>query len=229
MNSTGALAIFVKNPEISPVKTRLAATIGAENAKQFYELSLVATSSVARELKAGFSNLKIYWAVAEEESLNAKRWDSFQTISQGSGDLGARLTSVYQQLLRTHDFVCLIGADSPHISLETLKSAILSTAEKRVKNFVLGKTIDGGFYFFGGATQIPFSVWRNVEYSSDQTASQLIANLSHFGPIKFLEENFDIDTNEDLKRYFEMSNKSDRLLPEQKDLIRWAAALMEGI
>ncbi len=49
---SAAIAIFVKTPGLSPVKTRLAATIGEEKAKEFYLLSLKA---VEKTVKTVFS------------------------------------------------------------------------------------------------------------------------------------------------------------------------------
>lgn len=225
MNLRGALAIFVKTPELSPVKTRLAASIGAENARQFYELALTATSAMAGALQTSIPYLQIYWAVAETEGLRGKRWKSFPSIAQGSGDLGDRLNSVYQELLKTHHFVCFIGADSPHLSVENLRVGILQTAQHVGKKFVIGETFDGGFYFFGGGAKIPSSAWLGVEYSTDQTANQLAAGLLEFGEIERLEKNFDVDTVDDLRRYTKISSQADILLPEQRDLIHWAEGM----
>lgn len=225
MSLGGALAIFVKTPELSPVKTRLAATIGGDNARQFYELSLSATQAMARALQVEVPNLQIYWAVAEPEGLHAKRWDSFTAIGQGSGGLGARLNSIYQELLKKHHYVCFIGADSPHLDVKELKAGVLMTARNLGKKFVIGETLDGGFYFFGGSIPVSSSTWLGVEYSTDQTANQLTTKLSTFAEIERIRRNFDVDTVEDLKRYTSFSFGDGALLPEQRDLIRWVAGL----
>ena len=225
MSVSGSLAIFVKTPELSPVKTRLAASIGDENARQFYELSLSATKATAKALQSYFPNLQVYWAVAEVEGLNEKRWRSFPTVAQGSGGLGTRLDSVYQELSKRHHYVCFIGADSPHLSVENLRTGILQTARHLRKKFVIGETLDGGFYFFGGSVPVSPSIWLDVEYSTDETANQLITKLSAQGEFEHLEKNFDVDTAEDLKRYRNISSQVEILLPEQKVLIQWANGL----
>lgn len=221
MNLNGALAIFVKTPELSAVKTRLAVSLGAARAKRFYELSLIATRAIARDLQKNTANLRVYWAVAELAGLDAKRWASFPTVAQGVGSLGSRLNFVYQNLLKDHAFVCFMGSDSPHVSVEDLNDGILTTAQNKGKKFVVGEALDGGFYFFGGSTPIPRHVWHGVNYSTDQTANQLITRLSEFASIEQIKKNFDIDTAEDLRRYANLSTSSGAFLPEQLDLIRW--------
>ncbi|MGE3534905.1 MAG: DUF2064 domain-containing protein [Parachlamydiales bacterium] len=225
MSLGGALAIFVKTPELSPVKTRLAATIGGDKARQFYELSLLATQAMAKALQVEVPNLQIYWAVAEPEGLPSRRWDAFPALSQGAGGLGARLNFVYQELLRKHHYVCFIGADSPHLGVEDLKAGVLLTARNLREKFVLGETLDGGFYFFGGSIPVSSSSWLGVEYSTDQTADQLITKLSAFGGIEHIRKDFDVDTASDLERYATMSVANSKFLPEQKNLIRWVAGL----
>lgn len=225
MSSGGALAIFVKTPELSPVKTRLAASIGQEMANQFYELSLAATFAVAKSLEMKTPSLQIYWAVAETEGLDADRWGSFPALLQGAGGLGSRLNSIYQELLKKHHYVCFIGADSPHLHVEELRSGVLQTARNLGKKFVLGETLDGGFYFFGGSIPLPASTWQGVEYSTSQTANQLKSRLSALGEVALLKNNFDVDTIDDLSRISEISESNESLLPEQIELIRWSRFL----
>jgi hypothetical protein len=47
---SGAIAIFVKTPGVSPVKTRLAANLGQENAEAFHLASSRAVESIVRLL-----------------------------------------------------------------------------------------------------------------------------------------------------------------------------------
>lgn len=221
MSLGGALAIFVKTPGLSPIKTRLASSIGVESANRFYELAVAATRAVAGDLQDKIPNLHLYWAVAEEAGLDANLWSSFTTVFQGNGGLGRRLHTVYEELLKRHHYVCFVGADSPHLSPELIKSGILLTAKHLHRKFVLGETIDGGFYFFGGSVPLPPGLWLGVEYSTCNTARQLKSKLSQYGEIELLKPNFDVDTADDLRRYSHL----EAVLPEQQELIRWARTI----
>src|SRR5260221_460144 len=107
-----AIAVFVKTAGVSPVKTRLAASIGQEKAENFYSLSVKAIEATLKKLSAKDSNVVPYWAVAEKEALEVSRWSGFRRIFQRDGTLGHRLFSVYSELLKKHSTVLLIGADS---------------------------------------------------------------------------------------------------------------------
>jgi glycosyltransferase A (GT-A) superfamily protein (DUF2064 family) len=222
MRSGGALAIFVKTPGLSAVKTRLAASIGKELAGQFYSLSIDATKAVAQNVKDAVPDLKVYWSVAEAEGLLSPIWRDFPCVPQGDGSLGARLGRVYEQLIQEHEYVCFIGADSPHLAVDDLNAAILE-AKKR-SSFVLGETVDGGFYFFGGSAEIPRSVWESVEYSSGATSAQLKNALRPFGEVENVDEGFDIDTLNDLLVY-QTYVVTPTLLPEQENVIAWVWGL----
>lgn len=222
MRLKGALAIFVKTPEFSQVKTRLAAGIGQEGALLFYKQALEATAAFSRQVKVELVDLDVVWAVAEEQALKSDRWKEFGSVFQGEGGLGQRLHTVYTELLSRYDYVAFIGADSPHISSNEILKALLLTKKWRSEKFIIGETFDGGFYFFGGGLHLPKSVWTNVEYSSERTSQQLELELKKFGEIEKVEKNFDIDTIEDLHS---LSQCKTGLLPEQTRLIEWARAI----
>ena len=74
----GALAVFVKTPELSPVKTRLAASLGKAAAVAVYAECLGLSADMMRELPA---DVKPFWAVGELVGLKSKRWGSFRLYS----------------------------------------------------------------------------------------------------------------------------------------------------
>ena len=86
MNSIG-IAIFVKTPELSSVKTRLAATIGSEKAEQFYRLAVKAIEQTVATVCAD-KPIPPYWAIAEKQALDRPIWSGFTCLYGGSDDLG---------------------------------------------------------------------------------------------------------------------------------------------
>lgn len=217
---TGALAIWVKTPGLSPVKTRLAAAVGTAAAEEFYRLSAQAVGAVVRQaLRASPELLAPYWAVAEEAALTYPAWSDFPTVYQGEGDLGARLSHVYDTLLERHPWVIFIGADAPQITVELLAEAAQLVSE--TGDFVLGPADDGGYYLFGGATVLPRSLWVAVPYSAADTLEVFAELLRPLGPVRYLPETFDVDTWDQLARLScEMAGRPD-LLDEQEDVLRW--------
>lgn len=215
---TSAIAIFVKTPGFSPVKSRLATSIGQEKAEEFYKLSVMATYAIVVEaIKKSEGKIEAYWAVAEKDHLTDSLWNSFKTIPQGSGGLGERLATVYARLQKNHKKVFIVGADLPHLNYKEILRAFYKLTSS--SEFILGETEDGGFYLFGGRGIIERAIWNSIPYSSEETSSALIQKLgkSHF---IFLDKNFDIDYIEDLKKLADYPTEG--LLPEQVAVIDWA-------
>ncbi len=206
-----ALAIFVKTPGLSPIKTRLAATIGAVAAAEFYDLAVQAVAEVASA-----SSLTPYWAVAEAEGLEHPRWAGFATVSQGEGGLGARLDHVFSTLQARHGGVLLIGADSPQTT-----PALLMAAAARGDPFVMGRAEDGGFWLFGGARPIDAAVWLAVQYSLPDTANQLLHELAGAGDVAFVTAQHDVDEAADLASLRIALEAMEPRLPAQTALLLW--------
>lgn len=227
---TGAIAIFVKTPGLSPVKTRLAEAIGREAAERFYTLSVEATRGVIEQALQGNSLLELhlikpYWAIAETGGPVHPLWDGFDRIYQGRGGLGERLAHVYSELIQKHDFVLLIGADSPHLSPSLIRKAVIQLCAHDGRHFILGPSEDGGFYLFGGKTRVPSEVWTNVPYSQSSTAEALRRAIQDYGSLSEIDSFFDIDTISDLERLASITEASP-LLPEQKRVIAFAQTLV---
>ena len=213
---TGAVAIWVKTPGLSPVKTRLAATIGIQAAEQFYRLSTQAVAAVVRETaRAGI--LTPYWAVAEARALAHPAWQEFTTVFQGEGGLGSRLSHVYDALLEQHPWVIFIGGDAPQITADLLRDAVhlLESGE-----FVLGLAGDGGFYLFGGSRPVPRQAWEAVPYSDSRTARVLSDFLQPLAANR-LPVLFDVDTAEELQQLGPTLASLPSLLAEQRAVLEW--------
>lgn len=188
-----AIAVFVKTPGLSPVKTRLAATIGTAAAEQFYRLC---TEAIQEILESASDTMDVvpFWAVGEKAGLSHSIWQGFESIYTGEGDLGERQHHIYQTLLAKYQRVILIGADSPQLSLTHLNSAIEALNSH---SFAMGPAVDGGYYLFAGRAPIARDTWTNVTYSTGETASQLLARLPSKAAL--LESITDVDTIDDLR------------------------------
>ena len=217
-----AVAVFVKTPGLSPVKTRLSDAIGRESAEEFHLASARAIESViaeaCRSFAGGAGSLKPYWAVAEEEALTHPAWSGFETVLQGSGDLGMRLDHVYRELRARHDAVIFLGADSPQLS----PMILIEAAGKLLLggDFVLGRAMDGGYYLFGGTRELSTVLWTSVPYSTSMTARIFAAKLEELGVVEELPELLDVDTIEELKLLSAELASRDDLLPAQSKLGR---------
>lgn len=214
---TTALAIFVKTPGHSPIKTRLAAVIGAPAATEFYCLAAHAVAEVAG---AARDALQPYWAVAEHAGLDDPRWRDLPKLWQGVGPLGERLHHVYASLHATHEMVLLVGADSPQITPALLRRA-LNLLEEDDASFTLGPARDGGFWLFGGRAPIARETWCSVRYSYADTAKQLRQALHLRETPRVLPILTDVDTADNLATLAAALSVLRAPSPGQHALLRW--------
>jgi glycosyltransferase A (GT-A) superfamily protein (DUF2064 family) len=204
----GIVAIIVKTPGFSPLKTRLAKSIGKDRAEEFYRLSVRSTEGYITRALQLVPGLTATWAVAEVEGAEDSIWHAFATTVLSPGDLGHRLGRAYAYFLETYDYVLFVGADSPHVSGERLHEAVAGLANH---SFSVGRTTDGGFYIFGGKVPVPLEKWTSVLYSQPDTAQQLEKTFASLGTFAEVKTEFDIDTVEDL------ATLRDELLSRRKE------------
>ena len=197
------LAIFVKTPALSPVKTRLWPSIGQQQAIRLFEGSADATRSVVARTMSHCS-VQGYWAVAEAAAVNQTRWTGLPTIAQGDGGLGERMAQVYNQLRLDHHAAVLIGADSPQLQASALQAAAewLDSSEPRL---VIGPAEDGGFWLFGGNVELSSTTWTQPEYSSADTEVGFRTAMDQYG------EWLDLPTLRDLDRVDDIAVIADDL------------------
>ncbi len=222
---SASVAVFVKTPGLSPVKTRLGKAIGTEAALETYRTCLAAVTALLQTSRTHPGYFP-YWAVAEEEAIDLPIWSEFPRIVQPQyPGLAPRLHGVYSTLLQRHPGgVFLIGADCPHLPLRFLKDAHEALSRDDCLA-VVGPATDGGFTLFGSREDFPLSFWESITYSSDDTLEQLLNALKAWQSPKpgqrkvhHLPALTDIDSQEDLKRAWSEieSFDSDTTWPEQQ-------------
>lgn len=212
--ATAGLAIFVKTPGHSPLKTRLAAGIGREAAEAFHRLAVAAVAEVARAAQAQRPGLCVYWAVAEASALDDALWRDFPVLAQGEGDLGARMRTVCDQLRAMHGRALLIGADAPQLTAGDLCDACDALDAQPC---VLGPSEDGGFWLLGTCAALPEAVWRHTPWSQPDTAARFLAHAG-MPAVARLRSLRDVDTADDLSALATALDALPDPLPAQRRL-----------
>lgn len=222
---TLGVAVFVKTPGRSPLKTRLAKTVGTEAAQKFYKLACNAIAdTLLKAQKQSSDTVQPVWAVAENDA--DIEWPEFQIIHQGTGELGEKLHHVYDSLLKRYSSVALIGADAPQISVSDI--LLVKETLKAGHDFVVGPARDGGFYLFAGRKPIDQSVWMNTPYSQDDTLERLLADIQNAGSVAKLHSYTDVDTFDDLKKFLLEINVDDDKARISSDLIKFVSGLVSA-
>lgn len=190
------IAVFGKTPGLSPIKTRLAATIGKKKANELYNLCVDSTQTTLEKFVQHNPEWRIVWAVGEKKGLEHPYWTErpFDKIWTGDGYLGTRLHQVYSTLIQEHEAVLLTGTDSPQLNPETFIDAAKHIEES---GSVIGPASDGGFYLFGNTREIPQTVWESVPYSVETTRGELLKRV--VDDIPHLPEKSDLDIYEDIQ------------------------------
>ncbi|MDI1254002.1 DUF2064 domain-containing protein [Thermomonas sp.] len=215
------IAIFVKTPRHSPLKTRLAAGIGVDAAQQFHLLAADAVAAVARQAQRDMPLLTTHWAVAETAALDELLWASLPRIDQGEGDLGARMCHVTESMFTRFDAALLLGADTPQI---TVADIVAATHGLQTSQHVLGPSIDGGFWLFATSGGVPAMAWSTTPWSRADTATRFCDGLGDVS-ITRLRSLRDVDAIDDLSPLWSALDALRDPLPEQTRLANWLRSL----
>lgn len=193
-----AIIVFAKQPVAGTVKTRLAATIGNENAAEFYRCALADTL----ELVASVENATAYLAFAPPDDAAKLFFTNlaphFKLLPQTGETLGDKIYNALQTAIENGaEQTLIIGSDSPDLPRAHLAAAFAALDDDET-DVVLGRADDGGYYLIGmrRARRILF---ERIEWSSEKVAAQTIerANESKLNLIE-IEPWYDLDVDADL-------------------------------
>jgi rSAM/selenodomain-associated transferase 1 len=186
-----ALIIFVRNPVLGKVKTRLAATIGNEKTLMLYKHLLQHTYAITENLPA--TKFVFYADYINEDDL----WNGFEKRLQYGNDLGERMKNAFAELFTTgFKNICIIGSDCYELSSDILADAFekLNTAD-----VVGGPVTDGGYYILGMKKQVT-DFFINKEWSTDTVFSETLRDAAALNlTLHQLPLLNDIDTEADLR------------------------------
>lgn len=187
-----AVIIFLKYPELGRSKTRLAASVGNENALKVYIKLLEHTNLITKNLN--LDKFLFYDKVTE----NKMAWGEpiYQTAYQKDGNLGERMKDAFEQLFsKGYERLVIIGSDCYELNQEIIEQAFELLKSKEV---VIGPAKDGGYYLLG-LTKLVKELFKNVAWSTDEvfkTTTQVLEDLNIvYDTTPILS---DIDTIEDL-------------------------------
>mgnify|MGYP006306136263 CR=1 FL=1 len=214
---SAGVAVFVKTPGLSPVKTRLAAALGAVWTERAYRL---AAACVAETLAA--SGLPAYWAVAEEDGCDHALWSGLPCLPQGTGTLGARMANVHPQLTARHGAGIFVGADLPQLEIGDLTAAAAWLAGGDTRH-AIGPARDGGFWLYGGNRIRPRAAWCSVRYSQEDTARQFVRAIGP-GGWKRLPLRTDLDRACDVAAVRSELSAAGLHAPARRRLAEWLTA-----
>lgn len=199
------LMIFVKNPALGKVKTRLAASIGDEKALEVYRLLLKHTETIT---SGGSAHKIVFYTDFVDEQDGFANEEFEKKIQVQDDDLGIRMYKAFEYAFaQGYKRVAIIGSDCYELSGQVLQAAFAALQNKQ---FVIGPANDGGYYLLG-MNQLDKSVFEHKAWSTAEVFDKTIADFERLGATyEVLPMLTDIDYLEDmsatLKKRFNLTN-----------------------
>ena len=189
-----AIIIFVRNPELGKVKTRLAKEIGDAKALQVYTELLQHTHTITSHLDC--DRFVFYTDVINENDL----WnDGFEKKLQEGESLGDRMLLAFFELFQQgYSKIVIVGSDCPELTPFIIEDAFdkLDTSD-----VVIGPSTDGGYYLLGLTKLIP-PLFATKQWSTGTVLADTINDIALLRKsYSLLTELSDIDTAQDLARF----------------------------
>lgn len=188
------LLIFIKNPELGKVKTRLAKSIGEDNALKVYKDLLKKTITVAEKTDV---RRQVWYSsfIDYEDGIST---ESFEKFLQSGSDLGKRMKYSFQQVFEGGvERAVIIGSDCPDLNERIVENAFNRLKEN---DLVIGPSEDGGYYLLG-MNRFFETLFDDIEWSTESVLETTIQKAKTRGLKVFqLPILNDIDNIEDLKK-----------------------------
>ena len=192
MSEYNHLIIFARNPQLGKIKTRLAKTVGENNALKVYLHLLEHTSHISN----GLDCVKhvYYDSFLEKDDIFPE--SIFQKNIQVGDDLGVKMYNaikdVFGQWARK---VLIIGTDCFELS-----PSIIEQAFNKLDHYdaVIGPALDGGYYLLG-LKQLKKEYFINKSWSKENVLLDTILDFKSLDISYYLLPQLnDVDHKEDL-------------------------------
>lgn len=187
------LIIFVKNPVLGTVKTRLAKSVGDEKALDIYQDLMMKC-----QLEASGVNAKRHLFYSKN-ILENDDWSNvnFEKKIQVEGNLGDKITGAFETVFQEKGKVLIIGSDCYDLTAEIIEEAF-----DRLENndVVIGPANDGGYYLLG-TNQFHPELFRKITWSTETVLQETVEQAKTKKlSVSLLKELIDLDTLEDLEK-----------------------------
>lgn len=187
-----ALIVFVKNPVLGKVKTRLAATTSAEDALRIYSALVSHTQRILEGLTA---DLRVYYSDQREVNQGWPGKHCTVHVQQGN-TLGERLHHAFLETFEQgYRKVVVIGSDCLELTSDHLASSFDVLTDHDI---VMGPTFDGGYYLLGMKHFHP-ALFAHKSWSTALVYAQTLRDIEAMNLTwQVLDTLHDIDTVEDV-------------------------------
>ncbi len=188
------LLVFARAPRPGAVKTRLARTLGDERAAALYRRM----GRVVIDRVAGSPATVTVCFTPDGAEREVREWlgaGAARYWPQGSGDLGERMSRMFDRAFEGSGRAVVIGTDAPAVDRTTIRRALSALDSADV---VVGPSRDGGYYLLGLRQPRP-RLFRGIRWSTGSVMRETLDRARADGlAVTLLEVESDIDTAADL-------------------------------
>ena len=164
------LIVFIRNPVLGKVKTRLAKTLGDERAFAIYQQLLAYTHQLTSKINGD----KFLYYSDEVEQNDIWSNELFTKKVQQGGDLGERMGNAFIELFKAgYQKLIIIGSDCIELEGAMIEQAFKLLSDHKV---VIGPSLDGGYYLMGMNEYIP-ALFTNKQWGTATVFKDSLYNL----------------------------------------------------
>ena len=188
--------IFIKEPKLGFVKTRIANSTSEKFALDLY-------IKMAKEIimKLENNNFDLKLCIHGDIEYSTKIFGDYDNFSQTNDNLGIKMKNAFiEQFKNNYKKIVLIGSDIPDITVNIINESFNAL---NTHNMTIGPALDGGYYLIAfNKNDFNENVFENISWSTNKVLEQTLSLSSkNIFLHKYLN---DIDTIDDLKasKYF---------------------------
>ena len=189
------LVVFLRQPRLGRVKSRLAAGIGALAALSFYRL---ATAQLLRRVARDRRWRCHVWITPDRAARRPPWRAAAEWRGQGGGDLGRRMARVFRVL--PPGPAVIVGSDIPALRPAHIAAAFRALGDHQA---VFGPATDGGYWLVGlrRRPRVHDHLFERVRWSSEHALADTLTGLPRGTAVAFLETLEDVDDAQSYTRW----------------------------
>lgn len=194
-----ALLLFARYPFAGDVKTRLAAGIGAGNARRLYSCFL---KDMAAQLRLVDAEVFVFYAPASAGPEVREYFPGFECLPQEGAALGDRMRNAFRAVFdKGITRAVVIGSDLPGLEAGRIREAFEHLEQGPA---VIGPALDGGYYLLGLREEsFAGRLFENISWGSPAVLAQTLQRFRELDVAPaVLGSLSDIDDLEDLRRFY---------------------------
>ena len=224
-----ALIMMTRLPRPGRVKTRLAATVGDDEAAEFYRLCAEHLFRESERLPRPVWRYVFYADAEDADEVRAWAGGAFRYEPQPAGNLGRRLAAAFRTVFaQGARAAVVVGTDVPDLSAGIVAEALALLARYPA---VIGPDHEGGYYLLGMKMLYADLFLRDLAWGTNRVFGHTLRIMRDLDLVPaFLPVLVDVDNVGDLQRWLESRGGEKYGEDGERDaLLRWGRRALRTV